>query len=167
MPKKRKSNNSELDSQEMERVQVEDSDGDLDMDDEIVEDDDNLFDLKDDGDDSLGDGPDVEDLEDFDDDDLLQESLSLDAAALADDPVRMYLKEIGQVPLLDTNRETWLSTQVAAEQLLQMLFDSLSSVDELGQTGGLPDAGAGGRPGLPAHQTQLGRSVRWGDGLRC
>ena len=31
-----------------------------------------------------------------------------------DDPVKMYLKEIGQVPLLDSNREMWLSTQIAA-----------------------------------------------------
>jgi RNA polymerase primary sigma factor len=78
-----------------------------------------------------------EGFDDFGDDELLNESLSLDAAALADDPVRMYLKEIGQVLLLDTNRETWLSTQVAADQLLQSLIDSLSATDSLGE--GLPD----------------------------
>ncbi|NDJ77234.1 MAG: sigma-70 family RNA polymerase sigma factor, partial [Chloroflexi bacterium] len=44
----------------------------------------------------------------------------LDAAALADDPVRMYLKEIGQVQLLDPDRETWLSSQIAAYNLLQV-----------------------------------------------
>jgi RNA polymerase primary sigma factor len=55
----------------------------------------------------------------------LLESTRLDTFALADDPVRMYLKEIGQVPLLDSNRETWLSTQIAAEQLLQRLIDML------------------------------------------
>jgi len=42
----------------------------------------------------------------------------------------MYLKEIGQVPLLDSNRETWLSIQVASERLLENLRDSLASVDE-------------------------------------
>ncbi len=42
----------------------------------------------------------------------------VDAAALADDPVRMYLKEIGQVQLLDPDRETWLSSQITACNLL-------------------------------------------------
>ena len=76
--------------------------------------------VKDDSSDFLGDeASDDFDDEEFDEEELISESISLDAAALADDPVRMYLKEIGQVPLLNTNRETWLSTQVAAEQLLQ------------------------------------------------
>jgi RNA polymerase primary sigma factor len=42
----------------------------------------------------------------------------MDGAAMADDPVRMYLKEIGQVHLLNPNRETWLSSQMAAVSLL-------------------------------------------------
>nr|WP_119071853.1 RNA polymerase sigma factor RpoD [Aggregatilinea lenta] len=42
----------------------------------------------------------------------------IEAATLADDPVRMYLKEIGQVQLLDSDRETWLSSQIAACNLL-------------------------------------------------
>jgi len=46
---------------------------------------------------------------------------TLNAAALSDDPVRMYLKEIGQVPLLGHNRETWLSSQMAALTLLNEL----------------------------------------------
>jgi RNA polymerase primary sigma factor len=66
-----------------------------------------------------------EDIEEFDEDALL-ESTRVDTS-LADDPVRMYLKEIGQVPLLDSNRETWLSTQMAAERLIQTLTDELSS----------------------------------------
>jgi RNA polymerase primary sigma factor len=61
------------------------------------------------------------------DEDALLESTRLDAFSLADDPVRMYLKEIGQVPLLDSNRETWLSTQIAAERLIQTLMDELCS----------------------------------------
>lgn len=48
-----------------------------------------------------------------------------------DDPVRMYLKEIGQVLLLDSNRETWLASQIASEQLLQRLRDQLASLDRL------------------------------------
>jgi RNA polymerase primary sigma factor len=144
MPKKRKPNKPELESQEMPKVKVEDRDSDFDEDD-VSEDDGDLFDsmsIKDDGADMLMDEPDEDDLDDFDEDDLMSDIVSLDAAALADDPVRMYLKEIGQVPLLDTNRETWLSTQVAAEQLLQMLIDTLSRVDEIDHTvhaEGLPD----------------------------
>jgi RNA polymerase primary sigma factor len=47
---------------------------------------------------------------------------------LSDDPVRMYLKEIGQVPLLNSNREMWLSTQIAAENQLEALRDELMSL---------------------------------------
>ncbi|MCY3979594.1 MAG: RNA polymerase sigma factor RpoD [Chloroflexi bacterium] len=46
----------------------------------------------------------------------------------SDDPVKMYLKEIGQVPLLDSNREMWLSTQIAAERHLEALRDELMSL---------------------------------------
>jgi RNA polymerase primary sigma factor len=42
----------------------------------------------------------------------------LEVVSMADDPVRMYLKEIGQVQLLDPDRETWLSSQIAADVLL-------------------------------------------------
>jgi RNA polymerase primary sigma factor len=75
---------------------------------------------------------DEEELEDLDDDLLLGESARLDTFALADDPVRMYLKEIGQVPLLDTNRETWLSIQIAAEQMLEHIQDRLSQKEGTG-----------------------------------
>jgi len=51
--------------------------------------------------------------------------------ANADDPVRMYLKEIGQVPLLNSNREMWLSIQIASERLLQELSDELASLDRV------------------------------------
>ncbi len=49
----------------------------------------------------------------------------LEAAGLADDPVRMYLKEIGQVQLLDPDRETWLSSQIAAATLLANTHERL------------------------------------------
>ncbi len=44
-----------------------------------------------------------------------------------DDPVRQYLKEIGQVPLLNTNREIWLSIIIVAERLLESMRDRLST----------------------------------------
>jgi RNA polymerase primary sigma factor len=61
--------------------------------------------------------PDEEELEEIEEEGLIDESL-LDGASLADDPVRLYLKEIGQVPLLDPNREMWLASQMAAVTLL-------------------------------------------------
>jgi RNA polymerase primary sigma factor len=139
MPKKRKPTKEKLQSsQEMPKVQVDDNEQDFDLEDEVLEDDDEaLFDSKGDGGAEMmvDDGPDEDELEDFDDEELLNESLSLDAAALADDPVRMYLKEIGQVPLLDTNRETWLSTEVAANQLLEGIIDKLSKPGEVDENG--------------------------------
>ena len=56
-----------------------------------------------------------------------------------DDPVRMYLKEIGKVPLLDSNREMWLSTQIAAERHLESLRDELASLDNQGEEAREPD----------------------------
>jgi RNA polymerase primary sigma factor len=85
--------------------------------------------------DSLGE-PDAEELEPLEDED---DDSDVDSISLTDDPVRMYLKEIGQVPLLDSNRETWLSVHMSAERQLQALLDSLSSVDDDGVTHGLPD----------------------------
>jgi RNA polymerase primary sigma factor len=83
---------------------------------------------------ALLDDPDDDDLDEIDEDDILAEASRMEV--LADDPVRMYLKEIGQVPLLDSNRETWLSAQVAADRLLQTLMDSLSTSSKKG----LPEA---------------------------
>ncbi|HEX2622326.1 MAG TPA: sigma-70 family RNA polymerase sigma factor, partial [Phototrophicaceae bacterium] len=70
-----------------------------------------------------------DELEEIDEDALAEESVRMDAGSLADDPVRMYLKEIGQVPLLDGNREIWLSVQMAAERLLQNQQDKLSRLE--------------------------------------
>ena len=49
----------------------------------------------------------------------------IDSLPPSDDPVKMYLKEIGQVPLLDSNREMWLSAQIASERHLESLRDGL------------------------------------------
>jgi RNA polymerase primary sigma factor len=40
---------------------------------------------------------------------------------LGDDPVRLYLKEIGRVSLLDTDRELWLATRVEAVKRLHFI----------------------------------------------
>ncbi len=84
------------------------------------------------------DEPDDEDLEDLEDD-MEEEDSVLGAISLADDPVRMYLKEIGQVPLLDTNRETWLSIHIAADHQLQQVIDLLSVVENGHETTGVPE----------------------------
>ena len=79
--------------------------------------------------------------DDFLGDDEEEEEEDYASAAPADDPVRMYLKEIGQVPLLDGNREMWLSAQIAAERLLQDLTDELASIDRVSNhSGPLPNA---------------------------
>jgi RNA polymerase primary sigma factor len=57
---------------------------------------------------------DLEEIEFEEDEDDDRESLEEWSAELADDPVRMYLKEIGQVRLLDTDQEVWLATQMTA-----------------------------------------------------
>jgi len=62
------------------------------------------------------------------------ETARVETGAMADDPVRMYLKEIGQVQLLDPSRETWLASQIAAANLLdsltrQLMTDAESEID--------------------------------------
>jgi RNA polymerase primary sigma factor len=44
-----------------------------------------------------------------------------------DDPVRLYLKEIGRVSLLDTDRELWLATRVESAKRLKVLEKKLAS----------------------------------------
>jgi RNA polymerase primary sigma factor len=141
MVKKRKPVEDLRDSDEMPKAEIEEIEADFEDEEDIELDSEDgvLFDaisLKDTDDIMMVDEPDEDELEDIEDDDILAESLRLDSVALADDPVRMYLKEIGQVPLLDTNRETWLSTQVMAERLLQSFMDTLSAADT---SEGLPD----------------------------
>ncbi|MGQ0601652.1 MAG: RNA polymerase sigma factor RpoD [Anaerolineales bacterium] len=64
--------------------------------------------------------PGEEELEEIEEEGLDEANVSL--AELADDPVRMYLKEIGQVPLLGPDQEIWLATQMMAERYLQRLI---------------------------------------------
>ncbi len=46
---------------------------------------------------------------------------------LANDPVRMYLKEIGQVQLLDSDQEIWLSAQMAASRRIDAIRAELET----------------------------------------
>jgi len=48
-----------------------------------------------------------------------------------DDPVRMYLKEIGQVALLEPDQEIWLSTQMAAGEHWRKVYESLEKDNPL------------------------------------
>jgi RNA polymerase primary sigma factor len=53
-------------------------------------------------------------------------------AEMPDDSVRMYLKEIGRVQLLDSDREIWLSTQMLAEdRLVQLRAQSVKNKGSL------------------------------------
>jgi RNA polymerase primary sigma factor len=72
---------------------------------------------------------DFEDDDDEDDEDEYTRERESTPAAF-DDPVRQYLKEIGRVGLLDSNREMWLSTMIVAERLLEQFTDELSALAE-------------------------------------
>ena len=48
-------------------------------------------------------------------------------AELGDDPVRMYLKEISQVHLLDPDQEIWLATQMSAAERLVAVRNDLKA----------------------------------------
>ncbi len=76
--------------------------------------------------------PGEDDLEEIEEESLDVE-LGTALVEQADDPVHMYLKEIGQVQLLDSNRETWLAVQMLAAQYLHALR-------ELNQAKGQPTA---------------------------
>jgi RNA polymerase primary sigma factor len=65
--------------------------------------------------------PTDEEFEEIEDEDEAVELDSSSLADVADDSVRMYLKEIGRVALLDSDREIWLSTQVLADTRLRQL----------------------------------------------
>ncbi len=65
--------------------------------------------------------PGEEELEEIEEEGLSEAHVPL--TELADDPVRMYLKEIGQVSLLNSDREIWLASQMLAYQELKRLLE--------------------------------------------
>ena len=47
----------------------------------------------------------------------------------SDDPVRLYLREIGRIDLLDSDHEFWLSSQMKAYELLQSIETNLEKTN--------------------------------------
>ena len=62
-----------------------------------------------------------EDVAELEVDDTLDLSHPALAEELSEDPVRLYLREIGQVKLLDADSEFRLSTQIEAYRLIKVL----------------------------------------------
>jgi RNA polymerase primary sigma factor len=58
------------------------------------------------------------------------EPVAVGYSELANDPVRMYLKEIGQVQLLDSNQEIWLSVQMVVSPRIEKIRQQLGSEEE-------------------------------------
>ncbi len=69
---------------------------------------------------------DLDDLDDDEDDDRSSQPVSVADPELANDPVRMYLKEIGQVQLLDSDQEIWLSVQMSSHHTVTRTRAALS-----------------------------------------
>ncbi len=61
---------------------------------------------------------------------LEEEDLQIGNNDPVEDPVRLYLKEIGRVKLLEASHEVWLSMQIAAERELQSVLDDHASTSE-------------------------------------
>jgi RNA polymerase primary sigma factor len=105
------------------------------------EDEELLEELPEEGED-LGDASDREpepDLEDgFEAEDVAEEELVIEdpsvASELTDDPVRLYLKEIGRVELLGPDQEFWLSVRMSAARRLEILRTSLAARSKSGAT---------------------------------
>ena len=48
----------------------------------------------------------------------------------SDDPVRLYLREIGRIDLLNTDHEFWLSSQMKAHELVQVMEKELAKAKD-------------------------------------
>ncbi|HBX69522.1 MAG TPA: hypothetical protein DEH25_09115, partial [Chloroflexi bacterium] len=105
-----------LPSDELDPEDIDDND--------IIDDDDLLFEAVE----ALKDGEDEELDTDDDDLDKVDPEVSLDILApargvveLGDDPVRLYLKDIGSIELLDVNHEFWLAARMDAIRRLDVI----------------------------------------------
>jgi RNA polymerase primary sigma factor len=78
----------------------------------------------------LADEPDLAELEEIEEEGEDDDGAIELAADLGDDPVRMYLKEIGQVRLLETKQEVWLAIQMSAFGYLEQMRDQLKEAHE-------------------------------------
>jgi RNA polymerase primary sigma factor len=56
----------------------------------------------------------------------------LEGLELTDDPVRMYLREIGQVNLLNSDQETWLAVQILTQRQVAALRDRVTALRPAG-----------------------------------
>jgi RNA polymerase primary sigma factor len=78
--------------------------------------------------------PDQEELDKIEETAEIEEEPAVTLSDLSDDPVRMYLKEIGRVPLLTTDEEMRLATRMAATEYLRKIREQLQ-----GRQGRPPD----------------------------
>ncbi len=131
MPK-RKTEKAPKDLEEMETVEVdaEDAAGDDDteIEDQTYGEEDSLSDT--------GEGEvSEEDLDSLEEEGLgeeLEGEELLEGLELTDDPVRMYLREIGQVNLLNPDQETWLAVQILAQRRLAAVRDRVTALRPAG-----------------------------------
>jgi RNA polymerase primary sigma factor len=100
---------------------------------ELEEGEENLDDLNEqieDADALLADEPDLAELDEIEEEAEEEDGALELTADLGDDPVRMYLKEIGQVRLLETQQEVWLAIQMSAAGYLEQMRDQLKEAHE-------------------------------------
>jgi RNA polymerase primary sigma factor len=102
----------------------------LDNNEEVEENLDELSERIEDADVLLADEPDLAELEEIEEEGEVEDSAIELAMDLGDDPVRMYLKEIGQVRLLETQQEVWLAIQMSASGYLAQLREQLKDAHE-------------------------------------
>jgi len=81
----------------------------------------------DDEDVALPDEPDLAELDEIESEEEDEDTALAVETDLSDDPVRMYLKEIGQVRLLESQQEVWLAIQMSAPEQLARVRDRLQT----------------------------------------
>lgn len=75
----------------------------------------------------------LDEEEELDQDEAYSSSSSLDIPAIlamTDDPVKLYLREIGQIELLDTDQEFWLASRLKGQLLVQEFKANTEKVAE-------------------------------------